>query len=328
MTPRERVQAVLRFEKPDRMPLIEWAAWWDKTYIRWQSEGLDLPWDVEKSLNYFGLENLICLGASPQIPKYDHEGEAVRNSDDYEYLKKNGLYSEQWIDGLVNAAKSLKSRHDNGDFSMRIWLDGFFWYPRRLFGIEPHLYSFYDEPDLLKQINADQCEFNIKAIKALYDVDTPDFVGLAEDMSYNHGPMLSEEHFNEFLKPYYTKLIPVIKQKNIPVLTDSDGDITEMIPWLTGAGIEGVYPLEHQAGVDIVKIREMYPKFLMMGGYDKMVMSKTEADMRAEFERILPVVKSGGYIPSVDHQTPPEVSLENYKIYVKLFKEYMQKASE
>jgi len=63
----------------------------------------------------------------------------------------------------------------------------------------------------------------------------------------------------------------------------------------------------------------------MMGGYDKMVMSKTEEDMRKEFERILPVMQSGGYIPSVDHQTPPEVSLENYKIYVKLFKEYVEK---
>ena len=56
-----------------------------------------------------------------------------------------------------------------------------------------------------------------------------------------------------------------------------------------------------------------------------MVMSKTEEDMRREFERILPVMTSGGYIPSVDHQTPPEVSLENYKIYVRLFKEYAEK---
>ncbi len=86
--------------------------------------------------------------------------------------------------------------------------------------------------------------------------------------------------------------------------------------------MDGVYPLERQAGVDIVKIREAYPHFLMMGGYDKMVMSKGESEMRREFERILPVIRSGGYIPSVDHQTPPEVSLENYNTYIKLFEEY------
>jgi uroporphyrinogen-III decarboxylase len=147
-------------------------------------------------------------------------------------------------------------------------------------------------------------------------------------MSYNHGPMLSYGLFKEFLLPYYQKVIPHIKKYDVKVLVDSDGDITSMIPWMTEAGIEGVYPLEKQAGVDIAKIRRNYPTFLMLGGYDKMVMSKGEAAMRVEFERLLPVMKSGGFIPSVDHQTPPEVSLENYRIYIKLFQEYREKAAQ
>lgn len=49
-----------------------------------------------------------------------------------------------------------------------------------------------------------------------------------------------------------------------------------------------------------------------------MVMSQGEEAMRTEFERLLPAMKSGGYIPSVDHQTPPGVSLEDYKIYIGL----------
>ena len=47
-----------------------------------------------------------------------------------------------------------------------------------------------------------------------------------------------------------------------------------------------------------------------------------EQAMRQEFERILPAMKSGGFIPSVDHQTPPDVSLETYRLYVSLLKEY------
>jgi uroporphyrinogen-III decarboxylase len=64
----------------------------------------------------------------------------------------------------------------------------------------------------------------------------------------------------------------------------------------------------------------------MLGGYDKMVVSKGEKDMRAEFERLLPVMRAGGFIPSMDHQTPPEVSLANYRIYLRLFREYCEKA--
>ena len=83
--------------------------------------------------------------------------------------------------------------------------------------------------------------------------------------------------------------------------------------------------MERQAGVDLVEIRKQYPDFLMMGGFDKMVMNKGEAAMRAEFERLLPVMKSGGYILSVDHQTPPGVSFEDYKIYARLYDEYARK---
>jgi hypothetical protein len=38
-------------------------------------------------------------------------------------------------------------------------------------------------------------------------------------------------------------------------------------------------------------------------------------------------MRSGGYIPSVDHQTPPEVSLDDYRLYLQLLKEYAQKAA-
>ena len=102
-------------------------------------------------------------------------------------------------------------------------------------------------------------------------------------------------------------------------------DITKALPWFERAGIEGILPLERQAGVDLLKLRESHARCLFLGHYDKMVMPKGEEAMRAEFERLLPVMRQGGFIPGVDHQTPPGVSLENYKIYLRLLKEYVQK---
>jgi hypothetical protein len=39
-------------------------------------------------------------------------------------------------------------------------------------------------------------------------------------------------------------------------------------------------------------------------------------------------MRQGGFIPSVDHQTPPGVSLENYRIYLGLLREYCEKAAQ
>lgn len=63
---------------------------------------------------------------------------------------------------------------------------------------------------------------------------------------------------------------------------------------------------------------------LMVGHFDKLTMTRGEAAMRAEFERLRPLMEAGGFIPSVDHQTPPGVSLGQYWCFLGLLKEYTQ----
>jgi len=35
-------------------------------------------------------------------------------------------------------------------------------------------------------------------------------------------------------------------------------------------------------------------------------------------------MEAGGFIPSVDHQTPPDVSIREYRTYVRLLAEYVR----
>ena len=330
-SPRERFRRVLKFEEPlDRLPMIEWAAWWDKTLDRWKTEGLPNAYTREDAIVHFGLDRLDMLGAAPQSADCPssafHGAGLITNEPGYDEIH-DCLFTDEIIDTAVAKAYDLRKAHEAGEVIVRLWLDGFFWFPRTIFGIERHMYAFYDQTDLMHRMNDELAEFEIRVIDALFPILKPDMVGFAEDMSYNHGPMVSEEIFDEFLLPYYQRVIPAIKRFDVPVLVDSDGDITTMIPWFLRAGIEGVYPLERQAGVDVARIRNEYPDFIMLGGYDKMVMSRGAEPMRAEFERLLPIMRSGGYINSVDHQTPPGVSLENYQTYLYLLEEYCTRAA-
>jgi len=87
-------------------------------------------------------------------------------------------------------------------------------------------------------------------------------------------------------------------------------------------GVDGVLPLERQAKVDGMALRQLYPTLGIVGHYNKLVMHKGEDAMRREFERLVPLMRMGGFVPSVDHQTPPEVSLDDYRIYLRLLEEY------
>ena len=59
----------------------------------------------------------------------------------------------------------------------------------------------------------------------------------------------------------------------------------------------------------------------------ELVMDKGEAAMRAEFERLTPLMKDGGFIPSVDHQTPPHVTIDQYRLFLRLLEEYTATAA-
>jgi len=330
MTSRERFLSVLNFQKPDdHLPMVEWAAWWDQTIRRWEGEGFPKDLPLEESLRYFDLDPLFSIGAAawgPGCPQPDRHGAGILTDEaSYEQIRPH-LFPEDSVKNLAAQAADLKARHERGEFIVRLSLEGFFWFPRGLLGIENHMFAFFDRPELVHRINRDLAEFNLRVIDALCPVLLPDMAGIAEDMSYNNGPMLSRECFNKFLLPYYHQVVPALKARGIKVLVDTDGQVEPMIPWLMEAGVEGVYPLEHQSGVDVARIRRDYPRFLMMGGYDKMVMPRGGAAMRAEFERLLPVMVTGGYVPSVDHQTPPGVSFENYCAYVRLFREFAHRA--
>lgn len=132
-------------------------------------------------------------------------------------------------------------------------IDGFFWFPRTLFGIERHLYAFYDQPERMLRMNADLVEYYLAVFDAVCAHAVPDFVCFAEDMSYNHGPMLSQKLFDKFLTPFYRRVVPHLKARGGKVFVDSDGQVESAIPWFEAVGIEGSLPLERQSGVDVAR---------------------------------------------------------------------------
>lgn len=328
MTNRERFNKTLNFEKVDRLPVIEWAHWWDKTIDRWHGEGLPAELtDATAIRDYFGQDGHRQYWIQPRAANCPfpagHGLSLINSRKEYLELKKY-LYPENAFD--KDMVRSWVKGQAHGDLVIWMTLEGPFWFPRTLFGIEPHMYAFYDFPELMKEINEDLLQYCIRIYNEFCDICVPDFMTVAEDMSYNHGPMLSESQFEEFMAPYYRTFTPIMKERGTTVFVDTDGDITIPAKWFTSVGVQGLLPLERMAGVDVSALRKAHPDLRMIGAYDKTVMHLGEARMRQEFERLLPVMKQGGFIPSCDHQTPPGVSLDDYRLYMRLLREYCEKA--
>jgi hypothetical protein len=322
----ERFRAVMDFQPVDRLPRWEWAMWWDETIARWHNEGLprDLKFSqVIEIAEYFGLDPyqqfwFSTTDSTIEATQHHVEG-IVSNMDDYLRVRPQ-LFPDHSTS--IECMAAWAERQRRGDAVVWATVEGFFWFPRTLMGFEKLMFAFGDQPELMHQINSDLLEFNLKLLDAMFRVCVPTFMTIAEDMSYNHGPMISKRTFDDYVAPYYRRLLPRLQEHNIPLFMDTDGDVTLLVPWLEQLGVRGVLPLERQAGVDGMKLRQQFPRLLMVGHFDKMTMNRGETAMRAEFERLVPLMKTGGFIPSVDHQTPPGVSLEQYRVYLRLLNEY------
>ncbi len=332
LTASERFRRYLSGQPVDRMPVIEWAPWWHLTVDRFASDGVP-PESLgyEALQDYFGLDKCLQTGVTcktGRTPPPPGEGLGIMEcEDDYERTVRPTLFPR--YEDMLPAGffENLHKTRERGDTIRFFTVEGFFWYPRTLFGIENHLYSFYDYPELYKRICDEYAEWLVGLFHYVFSRFRFDFMSFAEDMSYNNGPMLSKEMFDEFLAPFYKKVIPVIHAYGVPVFIDSDGDITLAVDWYAGVGADGMFPLERQAGVDVARYLDKQPDMTFLGHFDKMCMKHGADAMRAEFERILPSMMRGKYIASVDHQTPPDVSAELYREYVALLKEYAVKAT-
>jgi hypothetical protein len=207
---------------------------------------------------------------------------------------------------------------------------GGYMYLRSLMGPEDVMYVFYDKPDLVHDCMKTWLELSDAVCAKHQEHVTFDEIYLAEDICYNHGPLISPDMINEFLFPYYQQLISNIKSRQIDksrklyVQIDTDGDCQPVIDiYKEGVGMDMLSPFEVASGCNVIKMGKEWPDLIMSGGIDKRVLSEDTDTIDKYLDSILPVMrKRGGYIPTCDHGVPPEVSWQNYLHYRKRCVEY------
>ena len=347
MTVREREKRTLNFcLQNDRGSVEETFAAWDLTAMRFADEGM--PANLANGVSskdgnekyfqttFFGrvLEYERWLGFDPvrrihfTLPFRALDKQCqINDADDWKALyehseKEREKYFKK--DSIVQAFQPMKAAHDNGDYSIRLNLEGFFWTPRELIGVEEHLYSFYDMPELLHEICEYTLEIYTNELKDVITMLQPDVVYFMEDLSGKNGPMISGEHFDEFVGHYYKKLFPLLREWGVGnIFVDTDGEFSKLIPNFIEAGVDGFLPLDVNAGMDIVKVRRDFPNLKFIGGYNKLAIAEGPYEIDKEFDRVMPVIASGGYIPGADHQVAPSTSLQNYQYYIEKLKTNM-----
>lgn len=209
-------------------------------------------------------------------------------------------------------------------------LIGGYMFLRSLMGPQAVMYAFYDQPDLVHDCMQAWLHLADTVIARHQQYVSLDEIFLAEDICYNHGPLVSPDTIKAFLFPYYQQLMRNVKSRQLDprrklyVQVDTDGNCVPIISLYREAiGMDMLDPFEVASGCDVVQIGRDYPDLIMSGGIDKRILAQDTDTIDRYLESILPVMRRrGGYIPTCDHGVPPEVSWENYLHYRQRCVEY------
>jgi len=201
-------------------------------------------------------------------------------------------------------------------------LVGGYMYLRSLIGPEELLYAVHDQPELIHACMKTWLELADAVIARHQEYVTIDELFLAEDICYNHGPLISPEMMREFLFPYYQQLIANLRSRQIDrsrrlyIQIDTDGFAVPVIDVYREIGMDYMSPFEVASGCDVIEVGRQWPDLLIHGGVDKRVLAQGKNAIDRMVDRIFPAMqKRGGYIPTCDHGVPEEVPYEDYLHY-------------
>ena len=163
-----------------------------------------------------------------------------------------------------------------------------------------------------------------EALKRVVKDIRVDWAMFWEDMAFKTGPLISPSMVRKFMMPHYKKVTDILRSNGVDVIiANSDGNVNELIPLWLECGINACWPLECAAGNDAVALRKKYGKDLILAGcIDKRALLKGKDAIREEVMSKVPfLLETGGYLPSVDHMVPPDVTLENYLYFINTVRE-------
>ena len=226
----------------------------------------------------------------------------------------------RWRQGWQARAADLRARSRVTCFlggSLYGWL-------RNWMGVEQISYLMYDDPELLDEMVRYITDYFLAIGKKVLAQADFDFTYIFEDCCGRSGPLLPPEIYRKIFAPHYRRLLDRYRELGVPFsLIDSDGDVKELLPLWLESGFDMVFPIE--VGVwqaDPVALRLQFGMPLrMIGGVDKHVIPQGQQAIRQALEPLRPLVAEGGFIPMPDHRIPPDCSLEQFRLYLQIFKE-------
>ncbi len=335
-----RLEAVLRREEPDRVPLFE--------------AEIAIPiqeWFLGREINSVAdeLEFYIRAGYDfvPVLPPF-FSPRLMRTASDKDGSLNDGSRERAWLtesEGIIKSVKDIEEfpwpAPDEVDFSSfyevaellppKMKILGML-SPAAIFGncsqamgLESFSYALYDDPVVVETLFELVGSTYVQISKMLARLPRLGAVFMSDDLAFTEGTLVSPQVYHKYVFPWYKKIGEILDSARLPFIFHSDGKLWEVLDDLVDCGVKAIHPIEPQA-MDIVEVKKRYgDKLCIFGNIDleyTLTRGTVEDVERQVKKRIKELAPGGGYGLAASNSIPDYVKPENYRAMVAAGKRY------
>jgi len=331
----ERIFAVLEGKIPDRVPVAE--LWIDPKVFQSLYPGRTYYDFIEES-GYYDAVNSLAGVVSPEVCWVDKEKRIVRDkwgacqqfteeaipfvvppiridseADLVSYTPPDpanpSIINE--IREMVNRFKGKKALIFVGEdvFAVPQYLRG---------GLENLLIDFKLNPSLAERLAKMAAEYHIELYRRVIK-EGIEIILLGDDYAGKTGPLVSPADFQRFVLPGLSMIVKEIKSAGAYCIKHTDGNIWKLMDMLVGTGLDCLGPLQENAGVDLLQIKNRYPAVSVMGSVDVDILVRGTAEdvVKATRENIERTSPGGRHILSSSNTISAGVKPENLQAMIR-----------
>lgn len=240
----------------------------------------------------------------------------VRNMDDWLKLKPMFQFAPERID--EKQVQRAAGARDRGELVVA-GIPGAFDMARELMGEQVACMAYYDQPELMHDLLDTMRDTAMRTLEPISRRVTIDQLSVHEDFAGRSGPLIGPGQLRDFVQPYYRAVWDLLHDRGCRIFQiDTDGNVNCILDELVACGINSMLPVEPAAGMDPVAVRQrMGNSMAMLGGIDKHVLRRSQAEIRRELEhKMQPAMRQGGMVFGLDHRIPNGTPLASYRYYV------------
>jgi uroporphyrinogen decarboxylase len=200
-----------------------------------------------------------------------------------------------------------------------------FSYPSYLRGMDRLLMDLIDNPGMVQRLVELSVDHSLQLMERAAQLGAELFV-FGDDYAGNNGPLMSPGHFEEFFLPGIERVVTAAKKLNTLVIKHTDGNIEPILRLIVDTGIDGLHPLDPEAGMDIAAVKRTYgDRICVIGNIDTgSILSEASAaavdhTVRTTIEQAAP---GGAYIISSANSIHAKVKPGNYETMLRAARRY------